>query len=96
MSSKGKHQRSPNARLQDRIILYLGRHDDVDTVAGLSRALGSYRSSTSRAINRRKPKGWCRRPRVGGFTNEGSKEEATLRQQLRERSNRAKKRLNVY
>jgi Mn-dependent DtxR family transcriptional regulator len=92
MSSKGKHQRSPNARLQDRIILYLGRHDDVDTVAGLSRALGSYRSSTSRAINRLKTEGLVQKAEGRWIlTNEGRKEEATLRQQLRERSNRANK-----
>lgn len=94
MSNEGQNRRSPNARLQDRIILYLGQHNNVETVTGLSRALGSPRSSTSRAINRLKSEGLVRK--VEGrwiLTDEGMAEAARLRPRVQERSKRAYKEL---
>src|SRR5215218_7510093 len=90
MSSKGQRSRSPNARLQDRILLYLGHHDDVQTVVGLARSLESPRSSTSRAINRVKTDGLVQKvDSRWALTDEGRAEETRLRSRLRERSERA-------
>ena len=84
--------RSPNARLQDRILLYLGDHEDVDTVSELSRILESPRSSTIRAINQLKRDGLVHRVESRwSLTSEGRKEEATLRPRIRNRSERANK-----
>jgi DNA-binding MarR family transcriptional regulator len=87
MGSQGQRGRSPNARLQDRILLYLGHHDDVETVVGLARSLESPRSSTSRAINRLRTDGLVQK--VEGtwvLTDEGRAEETRLHSRLRKRS----------
>jgi Mn-dependent DtxR family transcriptional regulator len=89
--TKGE-RRSPQARLQDRIILHLACVDDVETVAGLSRTLGSSRSSTSRAINRLKTAGLVLKAEGRwSLTKAGEAEEVRLRSQLSQRSRRVEK-----
>jgi hypothetical protein len=53
-----KSERSSNARLQDRILLYLGGHEDVDTVAGLALALGTPQRSSVRPTDIAKERAW--------------------------------------
>lgn len=95
MGDDKQSSRSPNARLQDRIILYLGRHDEVRTVTGLSQELRSPRTSTSRAINRLKREGLVQKiDSTWSLTEEGRAEETQLREQLFERSRRANREIN--
>ncbi len=95
MSGKEEVRRSPQARLQDRIILHVANVDDVKTVAGLSRDLGSSRSSTSRAINRLKADGLVlKAERKWSLTEAGEAEEVRLRHRLSQRSFRVEKEID--
>ena len=75
-------QRSPNARLQDEIILYMYRHD-VDTVSGLARELRVTRSSVSRAINALASGGFVSKDGEGWALTEVGQEEARELQERR-------------
>ena len=95
MSSNDKQRRSPNARLQDCIVLDPGRHDDVEAVAKPGRGRGTSRASTSRAINRLKGEGLVQK--IEGrwsLTEEGTAEEVRLRRRLPERSKQAKREID--
>lgn len=94
MSRDERHQRPLQARLQDRVILYLARHE-VETVTELSRVLESPRSSTSRATNRLKAEGLVVKVEgKWGLTEEGRAEEERLRRRLPERTKNAKKKID--
>lgn len=69
-------QRSPNARLQDEILLYLEAGHTVDSVAELARQLGAPRPSVSRAINSLASGGFVSREGEGWTLTETGKEEA--------------------
>lgn len=75
-------QRSPNARLQDEILLFLVAEHKVDTVAELARNLGAPRPSVSRAINSLASGGFVSKESGGWTLTETGEEEA---RQLRER-----------
>jgi hypothetical protein len=74
--------RAPNARLQDRILLFM-EHHEVKTVSGLARELEASRPSVSRAINALKSGGFVSKTDHGwALTDEGEKEARRLRRQL--------------
>ncbi len=81
-------QRSPNARLQDEILLYMYRHE-VDTVSGLARELGATRSSVSRAMHALASGGFVSRDGEGWtLTKVGEEEARLIREQRSEQPER--------
>ncbi len=69
-------QRSPNARLQDEILLFLVAEHRVDTVAELARNLDAPRPSVSRAINSLASGGFVSKDGEGWTLTEAGEEEA--------------------
>ena len=83
--------RPHNARLQDRIILYMDEHE-VDTVSGLSRELEGSRPSVSRAINVLADGGFVSKDGKEWVLTEAGKEEA---RSIRERQSARPERIEV-
>lgn len=69
-------QRSPNARLQDDILLFLEAEHSVDTVAELARNLDAPRPSVSRAINSLASGSFVSKDSEGWTLTEAGEEEA--------------------
>ncbi len=84
----GEPRRSPNAELQDRVILFLSR-EVVTSVSGLARDLQASRPSVSRAINTLQREGLAAKDgNHWSLTAAGKQEAERIQGQLRERAER--------